>query len=238
MTRFIHCLAALLILLPAPLAAAAPSLSVANYEVFADGFRIGRFDVRSKRVGGQYGVHIQSALQGVLGFLLRAKFDGRAEGRLDESGRPLPTLFSARSSRIFKQRDVTIAFQDRHPVSVTLTPLRDHTALSDPAKISGPIMDSVSYVYQLFHAKGGDCPVARALYDGRRRVLVRFEAPVPEANGLLCNGSYRIIEGPDHSLLTGQRSFPLAFHYSKEGGAPRKITVRARHNTMMLKRLP
>jgi len=220
-----------------PFILAADPVHAASYEVRADGFRFGLMSVETTTSPGAYGITVSAEAQGLFGFLLQSHYLGTAEGILDPSGRPEPRRFSAKTDRIFKHRDVAVTFQNGRPESVSLTPEKDRTEYTDPSRVTGDRMDSLSYFYRMFTAAAGACAPDGLLYDGRRQTSVTFAPPVVSADATACSGTYAITDGPDHSIQSGQRRFDLSLTYLPAGGSPTGITVISGGHTVTLSRL-
>lgn len=216
------------VLLPAMLFA-----ETTTYNVTTNGFRFGNLTVTTTLADSTYSIAVTAQAQGLLGFLTQSRYFGSANGRMTASG-PQPVFFTARTQRIFKDRETTISFKNAQPNQVTLTPRKDHTALTDPNTVTDKRLDSLSYFHQMFTPPAGKCPVDGHLYDGRRLTQVSFQAPVVSITQTSCTGTYQITNGPDHSLQSGQRSYALVFDYAPAGGAPVRITVKSGSNLVVL----
>ena len=217
-----------LVLSPATLFA-----ETSTYDVTTNGFHFGNLMVTTTLVADTYSIAVTAQAEGLMGFLTQSRYQGSANGKMTISG-PQPAFFAARTQRIFKDRETTISFTNGRPTEVTLTPQKDHTDFTDPESVTDKRVDSLSYFYQMFTAPAGKCPANGTLYDGRRLTEVSFETPTISDTTTSCIGEYRLINGPDHSLQSGQRSYALVFDYAPGGGAPVRITVKSGRNLVVL----
>lgn len=202
-----------LLLLPAPLSAEVREKAV--FAITANTFRVGDMTLDFQETDGRYRFEVSSWATGIFGFITRSQYDGWSEGER-RNGRLIPSAFEATSVRIFKNRKVRVAFSpEGKPQSVDISPVRDRTAKSDPTTIPAGRIDSLSYLAMLFLPAGNTCPEPADLYDGRRMTRLDL-SPMPAPDGrLTCTGTYRITEGPDHSLRKGHRSFGVKLDYRR-----------------------
>jgi len=228
---FFHALCGALIALV--LSPTALFAETSTYDVTTNGFRFGNLTVTTTLVASAYSIAVTAQAQGLLGFLTQSRYIGSANGKLANSG-PQPAFFTARTQRIFKDRETSITFTNGRPTKVTLTPKKDHTNFTDPKSVTDKRVDSLSYFYQMFTVPAGKCPANGTLYDGRRLTEVNFETPTISDTTTSCIGEYRLTNGPDHSLQSGQRSYALVFEYTPQGGAPVRITVKSGGNLVVL----
>lgn len=202
-----------------------------RFDVHVAGIRFGEMAVTETITGARYRVDVQAEAQGFLGLIIRSQYDGDAEGLLNARGMT-STHFYARSQRVFKDRRTDIAYLGGVPATVSITPDRERTDWSDPARVTSARLDPLSYLRALLAPGAGACPAAIPLYDGRRQTRVSFGSPSQSDNGITCTGQYEITDGPDHSIQSG-RSFPVEIVYSR-GGDPMSITVRAGSTSVIL----
>ncbi len=225
-----------------PLRAAAQS--VASFDVRADGFRFGALTaIYKERPDRRYTITLKGRAQGILGFFLRAGYDGISKGRLLRNGRMQPEVFYARTYRIFKKRVQRVDFRRGRPVKVAIAPRRDMTEMSDPTRVTDLRLDPLSFLGLFIQDRRKGCPAPANMYDGRRLTRVSFsEQPRKEDGHIRCKGSYQIVQGPDHSILPGIRSFPVMLDYArgKKGGLRRlhRIEVQSGFNRLVLTRVP
>jgi len=215
-------IATLLILISPVAPVSAYTTSVASFEVWADGFHIGQLSARYKTTVSGYTITVKGKAAGILGFLLRASYDGISKGAFVANGRMRPNVFYARTSRIFKKRVQRVDYRNGLPIKVAIAPKRDLTEMSDPSLVRTARLDPLSFFAIFMQDRRSGCPASADLYDGRRLTHVTL-APTPPAakdaeNHLRCVGSYQITRGPDHSILPGIRSFPVQFDYARDKG--------------------
>jgi len=216
-------IATLLILISPAAPVAANTASVASFEVWADGFHIGQLSARYKAKASGYTITVKGKAAGILGFLLRASYDGISKGAFVANGHMQPDVFYARTSRIFKKRVQRVDYRNGLPIKVAIAPKRDLTEMSDPSLVTSARLDPLSFFALFMQDRRNGCPASADLYDGRRLTHVTL-APTPPAaakdaqNRLSCEGSYQITRGPDHSILPGIRSFPVRFDYTRAKG--------------------
>ena len=206
------------------------------YDVRANGFRFGEFRVNIERDAEGYFVTASADAQGLLGLLIRSKYDGTASGSIGPDGDLIPGKFSATSTRIFKRRSTQITFTDGKPTEVILSPLKDLTEYSDPTRISTGRLDSLSYLALMFVAPAQDCPATTDLYDGRRLTRVDFDPPAFEGGLTVCTGTYAIEAGPDHSLQADQRQFLLRLEFQASGGSPDQMDIVSGKNEVVFRK--
>ncbi len=211
-----------------PLWAAAQS--IASFDVRADGFRFGALTaVYRERPGRRYTITLKGKAQGILGFFLRAGYDGISKGSLLRNGRMQPEVFYARTYRIFKKRVQRVDFLHGFPVKVAIAPKRDMTEMSDPAKVTDLRLDPLSFLGLFIQDRRKGCPAPANMYDGRRLTRVSFAEQTGKDDGhIRCNGTYEIVEGPDHSILPGIRSFPVSLDYAPVDDATGKTGRKGR----------
>ncbi|MCB1368024.1 MAG: DUF3108 domain-containing protein, partial [Rhodobacteraceae bacterium] len=190
------------LLLPAPLLADIREEAV--FTIAANGHHVGEMALEFQETDGQYRFDVASWATGIFGFVTRAQYDGWSEGQRTEDGLLQSSLFTSRSERVFKTREVQVRFDvSGMPLEVTITPESERTSHSHPALIPPGRIDSLSYLATLFLPLAGTCPGPADLYDGRRMTRIELMAePGPEGR-LICTGTYRITAGPDHSLRKG-----------------------------------
>ena len=190
-----------------------------TYDIRAGGFRFGELSVAWEPGETAYGVEVTASARGLFGLLTRARYSGRSEGAMD-GRRPVPALFTARSKRIFKAREAEVRFSDGVPAKVIMRPERDRTFMSEPSRVSAPVIDPLTYLGQVTRRVAPECPPRQALYDGRRQTSIGFGPAEGGAGGFTCKGAYEIVQGPSHSLQPRARRFGLELRYAprKDGG--------------------
>ncbi len=236
-TTFSACLALLIIAAPAE---AARDVN-ASFLVTADGWRVGQLDASYSETGRSYAVTLKGGATGIFGLLFQATYDGSTRGHLNAARRHVPDVFRARSHRIFKTRHQEVDFKRGLPVTVTIDPIRDRTALSDPGLVRDQRMDPLSFLGIFLQDRLGGCPKAANLYDGRRLTRVTFSEVAAPADTITCSGTYKIIKGPDHSIRKGYRTFGVVLSY-KRGGTGRaahldRVDFTSGSNTLILRRM-
>jgi len=185
------------------------------FEVRANGFRYGDFLVSLRETGKTYSVDVSAQATGIFGFLLRARYSGTSTGEIGADGTRKGVVFWASSSRIFANRTQRVTYLKGRPQTVSILPLKRRTTLSDPTEIAGNFNDPLSFLANLVANPGTTCLPPADLYDGRRITRVML-TPAPSKPGtLICSGSYKIIEGPDHSLQRGVRQFTVRATYDR-----------------------
>lgn len=217
------------------LTSSSATASAATYKVTFNDLTFGEMQVELSADDKTYSITATAQAKGFLGMILRSRYEGQAEGK-KMGGALRPDRFYVKSDRVFKHRRTEIVFEDGRPTAVTLTPLKDHTELTDPTKVTDARIDSLSGLFALFSAEPGKCVGPLALYDGRRLLSVTFNPPTAGETVTTCQGYYAIDRGPDHSIQKGQRSFDLVFTYDPKGGAPRSVEVISGGNTVRLDR--
>ena len=205
------------------------------YKVTFNGLRFGEMRLQIDRQPTLYKIEVHAEAQGFLGMVLRSKYFGQARGQITDT-RLISKYFYVKSDRIFKRRITEINFVAGKPSKVSIKPLRDHTNLTDPAKVTDRRIDSLSGLMALFTAAPATCPGPLPLYDGRRLLSVTLAKSATSGTKTICKGTYRIDKGPDHSIQKGQRNFNLEFVYPAEGGAPESVEVTSGGNAVRLVR--
>jgi len=204
-----------------------------TYDVTFNGLRFGVMNLDLEQENDRYKIVAKAHAKGFLGMILRSRYEGRAEGSIGVE-HLIPESFYVKSDRVFRHRLTEITFKDARPVAVNLTPVKDHTTLTNPALVVDRRIDSLSGLFRLFTANPNTCPGPLPLYDGRRLLSVTLartnDAP------FICKGHYRIDRGPDHSIQKGQREFDLVFTYDPKGGAPRSVEVISGGSVVRLER--
>ncbi len=194
------------------------------YEITANGFHYGAFSVTYVEQETTYDMTATADAQGLFGFMLRAHYTGTASGVLQNSATRQSEVFEATSKRIFKSRTSRVTFSQGVPKSVKISPKKHRTEMSDPAKITHPVMDPLSYLAGMVINRGDACPAVGDLYDGRRVTRISF-VPRPDTKAdLICDGTYDIVAGPDHSLRKGYRRFGVVLVYARAVGG--ELTLR------------
>lgn len=210
------------LLWPLLLMLAGPGVRAENYrfDIHANGFHYGEFDVLITETPGAYKVGVVAEAKGIFGFVIRARYKGEALGDIVSTDW-VSTYFKARSSRIFVDRTSEVRFEAGRPVFVRIAPEKRKTELSSPLAVKVAVQDPLSLLANLILYSGPDCPKSQLLYDGRRITRVAFKPRQKAAKSFTCHGFYEIIEGPDHSLQKGERRFALKLEYqqSSDGSA-------------------
>ncbi|MFT4716676.1 MAG: hypothetical protein ACI9ZD_001406 [Paracoccaceae bacterium] len=188
------------------------------FDIKANGFRYGAFSVISSQVATNYSITVNAQAQGLFGLVLQAKYNGRSAGMFAENGARISTAFKAHSSRLFANRTAEVTFENGQPTIVNINPAKRRTALSDPERIPGPILDPLSFLDSVMLLPDGTCPKNQRMYDGRRITVISFEKTTIKNGVLACQGSYEIVEGPDHSLQRGIRRFNVILRYARVDG--------------------
>jgi len=204
-------LIALLLCITPP--AFAGGTETAVFSITAAGIPFGDMSLTYTETGNFYAFTVAAQARGLLGFLTQSRYQGQSNGTITAQSTRQPDNFHARSQRIFKDRITTIRFENGIPVSVDLTPLKDQSPLTDPDHVKDKRLDSLTYLSLIFHNPDRSCPPDGKLYDGRRLTEIAFMAQ-PQTDDLLrCTGTYTITDGPDHSIVSGRRSFGLSLVY-------------------------
>ncbi len=238
----LYSLPLLLLALAQPVQAGSGGSSSASvaFDVRADGFRLGELTAQYKAAKGMYDVSVQAAAGGLIGFFLQARYTGESNGRLTAKGIPVPDVFTAHSSRIFKNRVQRVDFAKGKPTKVSISPRRDMTPMSDPKLVTDQRIDPLSYLGLFIQDRKSGCPKAADMYDGRRLTHISFIELAAGSNHILCEGFYEIIKGPDHTIQPGRRKFALEFDYKRSKGPLARlqtITVTSGGNKIVMRRL-
>ncbi len=233
--RSLLCLALLAAFFPLP--APAGEVALWRMKIAVDGIPFGEMTVRERRRGARYEVQVQGRASELIGFFLRARYRGVSTGR-GRGGAARPRLFAYDMHRIFRQRQVRIAYAGGRPVRVAISPRSDRSPLSTPDAVLRARPDPLVVLAELFHPRTR-CPEAAEMYDGRRIARIAFAPPETTSDGFLCRGSYVILRGPDHSLRPGQRVFPLTLRYrAPPGGAGTLARIELRSGRDMVTLTP
>ncbi|MCA8868155.1 MAG: DUF3108 domain-containing protein [Rhodobacteraceae bacterium] len=233
-----HFLLLLLMLVSVP-AAHAGNRETISFSMTTSGLGLGELTFDRVSNSNDYYLRVSVISRGILGFITQAQFDARTVGKLDNSGRMQPETFHALSESLFKSRTTDLSFRSGIPVTTRIKPQSARTRLSDPNKLTGSYTDSLTALALIATTTPPDCPPEIRIYDGRRIVLIRLAPAATFSPGLLrCQGSYRIVDGPDHTLLPGQKTFALTLDYSLAGTTADLIgaTITTSHNSMILTR--
>lgn len=223
-----------------PVAAQSATTKSIAFDVRADGFRFGALSATYAVKGDTYSVSVQAEAQGIIGFFLRARYTGLAQGRLDRGNLPVPDFFTAHSSRIFKSRVQRVDFVDGFPTKVSISPSRDMTPMSNPKLVTERRIDPLSYLGIFIQDRVSGCPPPANMYDGRRLTHISFTEVAAGTDQILCEGFYKIVKGPDHSIQPGLRKFGLEFIYKRTGGPLARLTtikVTSGSNKIVLRRI-
>lgn len=228
----------LISIISGPGRAASPDVH-AVFAVTANGWSIGELNASYTQTGNAYDVTLKGGAQGLFGFLLQATYDGHSSGHLNADGQPITDIFTATSHRIFKSRRQRVDFLNNRPVAVSIEPSRDMTELSDPALVTDDRVDPLTYLGQFLQDRTSGCPAPADLYDGRRLTRVSFNLVIGPADAIICDGEYKIVKGPDHSIRKGYRSFGVRLEY-KMGDASAahldRVDFSSGGNTLVLQR--
>lgn len=228
----------LLLLISGP-PAHAGNREIINFSISASGLGLGELTFDIVTTSRNYYLRVSVFSRGILGFITQAQYDARTVGKLDNSGRMQPETFHALSESLFKSRTTDLNFRSGIPVATRIQPKSARTWLSDPNTLTGSYTDSLTALALIATTTPPDCPPEIRIYDGRRSVLISLAPAATPPPGLLrCQGSYRIIDGPDHTLLPGQKTFALMLDYSLVGTTADLIgaTITTNHNSMILNR--
>lgn len=210
----------------------------AVFDITANGFRFGDMQLDYTEDAAEYRFKVSASAKGIFGFLTQSRYEGSANGVLRDAQTRQPVFFTARSTRIFKDRQTTINFENGKPVTVNLTPEKDRTDFTDPVSVKDQRLDSLTYLTLLFHNPGSGCPPDGKLYDGRRLTEAQFQVQDKQDGLLHCTGTYRITNGPDHSVQSGRREFGISLDYSKtdQGLSLTSAEFTSGGNTLLLTR--
>ena len=218
----------------------AENTTTARFDVRTNGFRFGALEAIYSIQGNRYTVDIRADAQGFLGLLLRSHYQGSSRGILDANGNMISQLFTAHSRRIFKDRLQTVSFRDSLPTKVDIIPESEKTDMSDPVLVTDKRRDPLSFFAEFVQDRNSGCAGPADLYDGRRMVRVTLQQRNTKDGHLRCEGVYRIVKGPDHSIQSGHRTFGLRLDYrflENKTSRLKWITFTSGRNEVILERL-
>lgn len=103
-------------------------------------------------------------------------------------------LGESESSR--KARRISVLLDREQVLDTVVSPLSERTNLSDPSRISVPVIDPVMALRELMSATG--CPTVMHIYDGRRVVSLVPSGMSKNEGYLTCDMDYTVTDGPGH----------------------------------------
>lgn len=159
---------------------------------------------------GRYAVAGAIDSVGLVSALRRFRFEARAEGRVAPDGSLRPVSYAEEADTGRRATRTELAYADGVPLRLVAEPAAEFGPdLVDPATQGGTI-DILTALYQLLRAQpeAEACTLSAALYDGRRRSLVRVTSrEVLEGGGVRCTGEFRRLQGFSEDDLRRHASF-------------------------------
>lgn len=113
-----------------------------------------------------------------------------------------------------KSRDIAVTWQSGQVAGVTITPDKEVTDLSDPAKVPGGTLSPTEVFGALANAT--TCPAAMAMYDGRRVIDMGTSRRSRQGDSETCEMFYRVTLGPGHLSPFRFKSFGMQAVYVRQ----------------------
>ncbi len=162
-------------------------------------------------------------------------FNGTFQSTLQTSANGTET-FTGVSQSSRKSRKVVVEFTQGRTTGINITPDKERTALSDITRVPAGVIDPVTAVGKLIHAKG--CPAPLHIYEGRRVIALLPQAAQQNGTQLVCPVSYNVIAGPGHlsPLRISSAKMTLTYAVSGKRQTLRQIALTAGIFTVSLNR--
>lgn len=181
----------LALLLPMVLAFTAAMAAAQTFDVTLGNRPLGNLTFSAKQNGATLRTTLDNTPLGVFNGTFVAT---SRRFRTDRGTTALQYVSESASSR--KTRTISVLTERNQVVETAVTPQSERTAMSDPARVHGRVIDPVTAFGQMFSASG--CPASTRIYDGRRVVALQVTGSTTEANSLTCELSYTVVAGPGH----------------------------------------
>lgn len=147
--------------------------------------------------------------------------DGTFEATTRGTGSKVAYLSKNRGSKV---RDIAVTRQGQKVTAVSVTPAKEKTDMTDPAKVPDGVISPTEVFARL--ATGTHCPQPMAIYDGRRVVQMATASIATDDGAVVtCDMSYRVVMGPGH--LSPFRFKSLGMQVVYAAGVLDRVTMSA-----------
>lgn len=186
-----------------------------QFDVHIRGIKAGQLRYAINIQQSAYSIHGILESTGLVGVLVRYKFDAHALGK--RSGNKFhPEYYKEVSDTGRRKSDKIIRYQNGVPAVTSKSPKKSHWV--DPATQKGSL-DPMTAMAALLSDQSKDnlCKLYLPMFDGSRRVDVTVSGMKKTENGVRCSGIYKRISGfTDNEWADGDR-FPFIMDYEFDG---------------------
>jgi hypothetical protein len=199
----------------------------ARFTLEIKGISAGALSFSGRQDGRSYAVAGRLESTGLVALLRTFRYDAKARGSLAR-GRYVPARYSETADTGRRQSESVMEYRGGVPQVKVYNPPRPPVPTEvDPATQGGTV-DPLTAAYALLRdaEAGGECNRKLTLFDGKRRSEVSLGAPQARADGVVCSGEYRRLQGFTAKEMAEKVRFPFTLRYAPaEGGRMRVAEV-------------
>lgn len=193
------------------------------YDVSIAGFTVGSLRMTAEQNATSYAV--SGAIQGggLVGAITSFSFSGTAQGAVNGAGALVPRSYRSVSKSRGDTREVTMAYRNGAPVSLTHTPTRKTRSYDAPLSAGAGALDPVSATFALLQDNpvGEACGRTVQIFDGTKRSRIRVGARQKSGEGWRCAGTYTRIKGWRAKDMAEKTNFSFTLRFAETGGIMR-----------------
>ena len=193
-----------------PSLASAETREAGSFSISIRGFPFGSIAYSAAERGSAYSVAARVEASGLIGALVRARYDAQAQGTI-RSGRYIPQRYTESARRGRRETESVLSYRNGVPGPKQQTPPQNPRPSDiDPAKQGGTV-DPATAIFTTLRDMPREtaCQVDLAMYDGRYRAGVTLGNPEPKGDGLVCTGMYRRLAGYSDAEMAEGSAFPF-----------------------------
>jgi len=187
-----------------------------HFDVLIRGVKAGQLRYALETKEARYGIHGILESTGLVGILVRYKFDAQALGK--RSGNKFqPEYYSEVSDTGRRQSDKVIRYQNGIPTVISKKAPKPHWL--DPSTQKGTL-DPMTAMAALLsdQSKNSLCKLNLPMFDGTRRVDIIVSSLEYTESGARCSGVYQRIGGFTEKERSEGENFPFVLNYEIENG--------------------
>ncbi len=194
----------------APLAA-----ETGSFNVSFGGVRAGILAFEASESGGRYEMRGSVRASGIAGLAIDAAIDSAANGRVD-GNRYRPSAAREITREGDERRERLIRYAGGVP-SVTRTPAKDPSRHAARPSTQGGTIDTSTAAYAILRDRPEAlaCALDLQIFDGERRHRITFDQKSVTSSGMVCEGTYRRVDGFSPKMMSERTRWPLRMDYAR-----------------------